>query len=280
LTESLLLSVAGGAVGSLFAWWAVRAFVASRPTSVPRIDLIGVDGRVLLVTLAISVVTGIIFGLSPARRGARLDLVSTIKETGRVTTASSRRTRSVLVVSEVALAMVLLVGAGLPIRSLIRLICGDTGLNPEHLVTARVTLPEARYPDTARWVAFYRDLVQRVANSPGVESAGVSSALPLAGGGSESQVVPEGDPMPTPDRPGTTTMFQTTSPDYFEAMGIQLVKGRTFTARDTAESPLVVIVDETLVRKLFPNADPIGKRIAFEQRGHGPGGESVWREIV
>jgi putative ABC transport system permease protein len=281
LTESLLLSVAGGAVGSLVAWWAVRAFVASKPTSVPRIDLIGVDGRVLLVTLAISIVTGIIFGLSPARRGARLDLVSTIKETGRGTTAASRRMRSALVVIEVALAMVLLVGAGLTIRSFVRLMSVDTGFNPERVVTARVTLPAARYPDTARWLAFYRDLVQRVSQSPGVESAGVSSALPLEGGGSESQVIAEGDPMPTPDRPGTTTMFQTISPGYFEAMGIQLVKGRTFTARDTAESPLVVIVDETLVRKLLPDTDPIGKRIAFEQRrGAIPGVVPVWREVV
>ena len=177
--------------------------------------------------------------------------------------------------------MVLLVGAGLTLRSFSRLMAIDPGFNPERVVTARLNLPDAKYPDRAAWTAFHREILQRLVALPGVDSVGLNSAIPLEGGGSEAPVIAEGDPMPTPDRPATPTLFQTTSPGYFRAMGIQLIKGRDFADRDTAATAPVVIVDETLVRKVFHDADPIGKRLAFEMRGmHGEGAQPIWREVV
>jgi putative ABC transport system permease protein len=217
----------------------------------------------------------------PALRASSPDLQAALKESARGATRSSRRLRSALVVVEVALAMVLLVGAGLTIRSFSRLISVDPGFDAARVVTARVTLPGATYPDRARWTAFYRELIRRVSNVPGVEAAGLNSAVPLEGGGSEAPVVAEGDPMPGPDHPATPTLFQTISPDYFRAMGIQILEGRSFTEHDTADAPPVVIVDETLVRKLFPGRDPIGQRIAFELRGHSAtNANPIWREVV
>jgi len=157
----------------------------------------------------------------------------------------------------------------------------DPGFNPERVVTARLNLPDAKYPDRAAWTAFHREILRRLVALPGVDSVGLNSAIPLEGGGSEAPVIAEGDPMPSPDRPATPTLFQTTSPGYLRAMGIQLIKGRDFADRDTAATAPVVIVDETLVRKVFHDADPIGKRLAFEMRGmHGQGAQPIWREVV
>lgn len=281
LVESVTLSLLGGALGSLLAWWAVKAFVASQPTTVPRIDLLTVDGRVLAFTAGISIVTGVLFGLVPALRASRPDLLSTLKDAGRGASAASHRFRSVVIVAEVALAMMLLVGAGLMIRSVGRLMAIDPGFDPARVVTVRLTVPEAKYPDRDRWTAFHRELVRRVGTVPGIESAGLNSAVPLEGGGSEAQVIKEGDPIPTADRPATTTLFQTTSPGYFRTMGMPILRGRAFTDRDVSASTPVAIVDETLVSKLFPHVDPIGQRVSFETRGHGPSDREVlWREIV
>jgi putative ABC transport system permease protein len=282
LVESLLLASAGGALGALLATWAIKAFVASQPSTVPRIDLIAVDARVLLFTAGLSIVTGAVFGLAPALRASAPDLLTTLKESVRTTSGlATGRLRSALVVAEVALALVLLVGAGLMVRSFSRLMAVDPGFNPERVVTARLTLPDTRYPERASWTAFHRRLLERVAAVPGIDSVGLNSAVPLEGGGAEAPVIKEGDAMPTPDRPATTTLFQTASPGYFRAMGIQLLKGRTFSERDTADTGPVVVVDETLVQKLFGDTDPIGKRIAFELAGgHGPHAEPMWREIV
>ncbi len=283
MVESVMLSLAGGAIGALFAFWAVKAFVASQPSTVPRIDLIAVDGRVLAFTAAISIVTGILFGLAPALRATAPDLIVGLKEAVRSSaTPGSRRIRSALIVIEVALAMVLLVGAGLTLRSFIRLTAIDPGFNPDRVVTARLSLPEATYPDRGSWTTFHRELIRRVGSLPGVDSVGLNSAVPLEGGGSEAPVIAEGDPMPSAEHPATATLFQTSSPGYFRAMGIQLIKGREFTDRDTADTPPLVIVDETLVQKIFHGADPIGKRLAFELRGHGgeSGQQPMWREVV
>jgi putative ABC transport system permease protein len=281
LTESVLLAGAGGALGALFAYWAVKAFVASQPTTVPRIDLIGVDGRVLAFVALVSIATGVLFGLVPALRASSPDLLTTLKESVRGSAgAAARRFRSALVVAEVALALMLLVGAGLMIRSFARLMAVDPGFTPERVVTMRLTLPDAKYPTIGGWTSFHQELIRRVTALPAVEAAGVNSSVPLEGGGNESSVMKEGDPPPSPDRPPTMTLFQTISPDYFAAMGIQLLKGRVFTDRDAGESTLVAVVDESLVRKLFPNDDPIGKRFSFESRGHGPDAQPIWREII
>ncbi|HYM23575.1 MAG TPA: ABC transporter permease [Vicinamibacterales bacterium] len=280
LVESLLLSMAGGAAGALIAYWSVRAFVASQPATVPRIDLVAVDGRVLLFTAALSLLTGVLFGLVPAWRASAPDLAVTLKETARSTT-TSRRLRSTLVVVEVALAMVLLVAAGLTIRSFARLMAIDPGFNPDDIVTVRLTLPAAKYPTAERWLVFHRELLRRVREIPGVEAAGLNSAVPLEGGGAEAPIVKEGDPLPTPDHPSPATLFQTTSPGYFRAMGIALVAGRDFDERDGPSSPLVAIVDESVVRTVFGGADPIGKRIAFEMAGgHQAVPQMIWREVV
>jgi putative ABC transport system permease protein len=282
LTESLMLSSAGGLLGALLASWAVKAFVASQPTTVPRIDLIAVDGRVLAFVAAISIATGILFGLVPALRASAPDLLTALKDSIRGSSSvAARRFRSALVVAEVALALVLLIGAGLMIRSFGRLMTIDPGFNAERVVTLRLTLPDARYPDRARWTTFHQELLRRVGALPAVDAAGLNSAVALEGGGSEAPVIPEGAPMPSPDRLPAMTLFQTTSPDYFRAMGIQVLKGRVFSERDTAESTPVAIVDESLAHRLFPNDNAIGKRIAFEFRGHGAADmQPSWREII
>jgi putative ABC transport system permease protein len=280
LTESLMLAAIGGALGVLLAAWLVKLFVASRPVTIPRIDLVSVDGRVIAFAAALSIATGILFGLVPALRASAPDLLSSLKQGGRGGSAPSRRLRSALVVIEVALALVLVTGAGLMIRSFGKLMAIPTGFDPEGVVTMRLTLPPAKYADLTRWLAFHDDLVRRVSAIGGVTAAGINSAVPLEGGGSEAGVVVEGQPMPQPGQIGTTSLFQAASPDYFRAMGIALVRGRWFTERDGRSAPKVVIVDESLARKLFPNGDELGKRIAFEFRHDPVNPDPKWREIV
>jgi putative ABC transport system permease protein len=284
LAESLLLAAIGGALGLLLATWLVSLFVASGPVTVPRVDLIGVDGRVVAFTALLSIATGIVFGLVPAFKASGADLLSTIKRASRGAGAgaASRRFRSALIVVEVALALTLLVGAGLLIQSFARLMAVDTGFDPDGVVTMRLSLPPAKYRDTTHWTAFHDELVRRVAAIPGVVAAGVNSAVPLQGGGSEAGVFLEGRPV-VRGKADAATLFQACSPDYFRAMRIRLVRGRYFSEHDTRESTPVVIVDDSLVRRLFGDADPIGKRISFETHGTGPGDPNpaiVWREIV
>jgi putative ABC transport system permease protein len=284
LAESLLLAAIGGALGLLLAMWMVRAFVASGPVIVPRIDLVRIDGRVIAFAAALSMATGIVFGLVPAFRAGSADLLSAIRQSARGATsgATARRFRSALIVGEVALALMLLVGAGLMIRSFARLMAVDTGFEPDGVVTMRLSVPASKYRDLARWTAFHDDLVRRVAAIPGVAAASVNSAVPLEGGGAEAGVFVEGRPA-VPGKADAASLFQTSSPDYFRAMGIRLVRGRYFTDRDTSASAKVVIVDESLVRRLFPEADPIGRRISFESHGgsHGDADRAmIWREIV
>jgi putative ABC transport system permease protein len=281
LTESVLVAVGGGALGALLAWWGVRAFVASNPSTVPRIDLVGVDLRVLAFTLVVSILTGIAFGLAPALRASSLDLLTSLKDAARGSGGAGRRMRSVLVVSEVALALVLLTGAGLAIRSFAALTAIDLGFDPAHVVTMRMALPNTRYPELSKWIAFHRELAARAAAIPGVDAAGLNSAVPLEGGGSESEVRYEGQPPPrSVNEEATMCLFQAATPDYFRAMGIAVVRGRTFSERDTADAVKVAIVEEALVRTFFGDADPIGKRIAFEFTGHGRSAQPLWREIV
>jgi putative ABC transport system permease protein len=283
LAESLVLAAVGGALGALLASWAVKAFVASQPTTVPRLDQLTVDGRVLSFVAAISIATGVLFGLVPALRASAPDLAASLKESIRGSaSAAARRFRSALVIAEVALALVLLIGAGLMIRSFGRLMSVDPGFNPERVITIRLTLPDAKYPDRARWTAFHQELLRRVRALPAIDAAGINSAVPLEGGGFDGPVMAEGGELPNRSRPGTQTLFQTSSPEYFRAMGIQVLKGRVFTDRDTADAAAVAVVDESLAQRLFPNADPIGKRIAFEFSGdHGAANmQPVWRDVV
>jgi putative ABC transport system permease protein len=281
LTESLVLALTGGTVGVFLAYWIVRAFVASGPTTVPRIDLVAVDGRVVLFAALLTALTGVLFGLVPALRASNPDVVTALKQTGRGSIlAPTVRLRSILVVVQVALALMLLVGATLMTRSFARLAAVEPGFNPEQVLTMRISLPPATYPQRERWIAFHEALASQVAAIPGVTSAGLNSALPLEGGGAEASVIVEGRPIPPPDSSRTATLFQASTPDYQRTMGIPLLKGRYFTAQDTAASRGVVIVDETLVGRFFPGEEPLGKRISFEFRGTRDNPDAVWREIV
>jgi putative ABC transport system permease protein len=284
LVESLLVSLAGGALGALLAIVSVKALIASQPSTIPRIDLLTVDTRVLAFTALVSIVTGLAFGIAPALRASSVDLLSALRDGARASAGVAvRRLRSALVVAEVALALVLLVGATLTLKSLDRLMAVDLGFSPARVVTMRVTVPQSSYPDTPRWTAFHEQLVRRVSALPSIESAGLNTNVPLGGSGSESDVRYEGQPLPKSPSDygsGTTCLFQASTPDFLKAMGIPLLRGRHFTDRDTANAPLVAIVDETLVRVFFPNVDAIGKRIAFEFLGTRTDPQPIWREIV
>ncbi len=262
ITESLLLSVMGGALGLLLALWGVDLLVASIPEDIPRVSEIGLDLRVLGFTAVISLLTGLIFGLVPALQVSKPDLNEGLKEGGRGSTEGARRNfvRSALVVSEVALSLVLLVGAGLLMRSFMQLRDVKPGFDPHNVLTASVALPDAKYKDEASQAEFFRQLLQRIAAQPGVHSAGAGTPLPLTNNMMMNSFAVEGRP---PAAPGErlATHSRIVSPDYLRTMGIPLIKGRIFTERETKESPRVLVVNETFARKFFPNEEALGQHI-------------------
>jgi putative ABC transport system permease protein len=262
LTECLLLALTGGAAGLLLAYWLTSllgSFGSTKPLGeMGRLATITIDLPVLGFTLLVSIVTGMLFGLFPALRLARPDLNGSLKEGGRGSAFHRSGLRGALLVSEVALALMLLVGAGLLIRSFVKLLEVDPGYQAENLLTARLALPP-RYNEKAQRVQFYEQLLQRVAALPGVASVGATSHLPLTNynlGGLllvESRVYQEGE-----QRPGAP--IAAVNPDYFRTMGIRLLAGRLFNEGDASNAPAVTVLSETLARKLFPNEDPLGKR--------------------
>ncbi|HYX43290.1 MAG TPA: ABC transporter permease [Pyrinomonadaceae bacterium] len=278
LTESILLALTGGALGLLFAMWGVDALRAVIPDEVPRLLVasIGLDTRVLLFTLAVSVVTGVLFGLAPAIQISKANLNEALKEGGRSATGGAHRNyvRSLLVVSEVALSLLLLVGAGLLMKSFLNLQRADIGFNPDHVLTLRISLPDARYTENAQIENFYRALLERVAHLPGVESAGLTRGLPMSGG-IESGITIEGHEV-TDRQDIIVAVNLTVTPDYFRAMEIPLIKGRYFTEQDKTDAPPVVLIDEMLATRYFANTDPIGKRI----RLGGPDANFPWMQVV
>ncbi|HYH84023.1 MAG TPA: ABC transporter permease, partial [Pyrinomonadaceae bacterium] len=282
LTESLLLAFVGGAAGLVLALWGTDLLVASLPANspIPRQDEIGIDARVLVFTVGVSLLSALVFGLAPAFQASKSNPNETLKEGGRGALGKSSRLRKALVVAEVALTLVLLVGAGLMLRSFARLQAVDPGFEPGNVLTMRINLPQTRYPERAQWTEFYRQLLERVRALPGVESASVSSAIPLASGGSEAGVIVEGRPVPRNPSEGTAALFQTVSPDYHETMGVTLLRGRRFNEQDTETSTPVVIIDETMARKFWPSEDPLGKRISFENQGTADDPRPNWREVV
>ncbi len=278
LTESIMLAIAGGALGLLFAMWCVDALRTVIPDDVPRLLVAGIrlDTRVLLFTLVVSVVTGLLFGLAPAVQISQARLNEALKEGGRGATGGAQRNyvRSLLVVSEVALSLLLLVGAGLLMKSFLNLQRADIGFNPDHVLTMRVSLPDARYTENSRIENFYRGLLQRVEKLPGVQSAGLTRGLPMSGG-IESGVTVEGHEVT--DRKDTLVAVNlSVTPDYFRAMGIPLIKGRSFTDQDKTGMPGVVLIDELLATRFFAGEDPVGKRI----RLGGPGDSFPWMQVV
>jgi putative ABC transport system permease protein len=274
LSESLLLASIGGAAGLLLAYGLVDLLVSFSPQGTPRLDEIGMDRRVLGYTVAVTVLTGLLFGSAPVWQLFKADINLSLRDSGKGLQGarSGRRVLSALVVAETALALTLLVGAGLLIRSFIRLQRVDPGFNPRNVLTAVVTLPPAVYPERNQIAPFYSQLLERVRTLPGVQSAGAVSSLPLAGNDSDADFVIEGRPAPQPDqRP--VAWYSSVSSDYFRTMGMRLVAGREFNERDNENSPKVVIISEATARRHFPNEDPVGKRI-------GNGRPDGWREIV
>jgi putative ABC transport system permease protein len=276
LTESLILGIGGGALGLLLSWAGIRILVARAPTTVPRLSELGVDPSVLGFTLLLSVATGVLFGLIPVARVSRMDLAKVLHEGGRGQSGGlgRRRGRTLLVVAEMALAVLLVIGAGLTIRSFRNLQRIDPGFNGHNVLTFRLTLPSARYPDAQRVEAFYQNLGDEVRRLPGVRSAGFIRVLPLAAEIGDAGLQIEGKPTP-PNEPGRSADWQAVSPGFFESMGMRIASGRFFDATDAPTGPQVVMINQTLAREYFPGEDPLGKRL----RIFG-GDQQPWRTIV
>lgn len=263
-SESLLIAVAGGAVGVGVAWAGVRALIAMAPTGrIPRLDDVHVDGWVLAFTLAVSLVTGVLFGLVPTLASARRGPNEALAQGTRAIGGRQGRTRAALVTAEIALALVLLAGAGLLIKSFIRMRGVDLGFDPRHVVTMSINLPRSTYVTAERLHAFHAAVLERLSKVPGVRATGAVSSRPLAAMGIMGDFTVEG---PTPVPNGFSVDKPTVSPGYFAALGIRLRRGRHFSTRDDAAAPGVVIVSESVARRVWGNADPIGKRISMRDR--------------
>jgi len=276
-TESTLLALTGGAAGLLIAYWGLAAITKLLPGDFPRLNEIHMNVRVLAFTFAASVLTGILFGLVPALQISRPDVQESIRETGRGVSGNRRqsRFRQALIVVEVALSVVLLVGAGLLFRSFLRLQSVDTGFVSEHVWTARLTPSGKSYANQADYDRFYNQVVQRVSAVPGVQDAGLINTLPLDKGPTTGFRV-DGRPVETPDK-WPSANYRSVSPNYFRAMGIPVLQGRAYTDRDTTDMPLVMIVNQKLADEEFAGENPIGKRITF---GNTNNNQPVWFEIV
>ena len=264
LTESLVLALIGGGLGLLIAFWMVDLLVSFAPKGTPRLEEIAIDPNVLAFTLGIAVLTGVAFGLAPALLSSKINVNNALKEGGRGTGASSGgdRLRRSLVVCEVALALMLLIGAGLLIKSFLNLQRVDPGFNPKSVLRVDVALPGARYPERNQAAAFYKQLLARVTALPGVQSAGAVSSLPLSGGGTDSDFEIEGRAPAETGHP-QVAWYNSVTPDYFRAMGIRLLRGRDFTESDYAEAPKAMMISESMARRYFPDEDPLGKRLLF-----------------
>ena len=277
LVESLLLALAGGAAGLLLGWWGVDLMKGLLPAEFPRLADIGVDPRVLGFTLLVSCATGVAFGLAPALQFTKPDVHAALKESARGSTAGGRggRLRGLLIVSEVALSLVLLVGAGLLFRSFLRLQSVELGFRPERVLTFRLTPSGANFREDAHYSAFYRDVAERVRAIPGVEAVGVINTLPLVKGPTTGFQT-EGRPPVRADQMPMVN-YRSVSPDYFNAAGVAVLRGRPPGERDTADAPRVVAVNQSLARRDFPGEDPLGKRISI---GATREGRPIWWEIV
>ncbi len=271
LAESLLLSLAGGVVGLLIAMWSADALIALQPGGIPRLDEVGIDARVLGFTLGVSILTGILFGLAPAIQVSKPDVATAIKE-GSVSAGQGNRLRSALIICEVALSLVLLVGAGLLIKSLWLLTRVDPGIRTDKTLTLQLSLPQSDYAEDHQAKNFYEGLIERVKATPGVESVAAVNILPLGGGYSCDSFTRDDRPAPAGQEP--CAEYRSITPEYFRAMGIALTAGREFVERDQRDAAPVAIINEAFAREYFPDVNPIGMRITSDT------GEHVSREIV
>ena len=275
LTESLLLAFGGGALGMFCAVWGVALLRKLGPEDIPRLDQISVDARVLGWTAVVSLVTGVLFGLAPALQNSRMNLNEVLKEGGRGSTegAGRRRWRNLLVVAELSFAVMLLIGAGLVVKSLWRLQQVDLGVNPERVLTMQLALRGQRYEQPHQVRDFCSRLVEQTEALPGVRAAAVSDSLPPDSTSGSDDFTIEGRTFSRDETP--IAYLIRVSPDYFRAMGTQLRSGRYVNAADSADAPPVVLINETLERQFFPGEDPIGKRLNL-----GSEREPDWNQIV
>jgi putative ABC transport system permease protein len=276
LTESLLLAVLGGGLGLVLAWWGVRAAVKINPDRIPRLDEVTIDGRVLAFTVLVSVATGVLFGLVPALQLSRGDFLTALKEGSKGSGGKLRRlARQALVVLEVAVALLVLVGAGLLVESFLRLERVDPGFRTDHLLTLEVLLPAKQYPGGTQWAAFFSRLLDRLAALPQVRSAGATNAVPLGVVTWDGEIEVEGRPR-APGQLNPSVGWRVSSPSYFATMGIPLRAGRVFTDADDDRSQQVVVVEVGLAQSLWPGRDPVGRRLKLK----GQGASEAWRTVV
>ncbi len=273
LTESVLLAGIGGVGGILLAAWMVRALVALSPAFIPRIATVAIDGRVLGLSLAITMLTGIVFGLVPALRASAVDVAQAFKDGDRGSTSGRRRARlrSVLVASEIALALVLLVGAGLMMRSFAALRRVDPGFDPRGVVTMTLSLTGTREAAPGVRTAFYREVKQRIERLPNVASVGMINHVPIGGDNWGMPFAVEGRPVPKPGEFPRAT-YRVVLPGYFAAMRVTLRAGRDFTDADQLDAPRVVVINDAMARQFWPAGDAVGKRVRF--------GDSTWVTVV
>jgi predicted permease len=275
ITESVALALAGGLIGLAITPLILRGLVNLAEKTLPRVVHTSIDLRALALTAAVSILTGVLFGLAPALQASRKRNFDVLKSGRNTEGKRPRRLRNILVICETAFSLLLVAGAGLLIRSFEQILKVDPGFRPDNVLTLRVSLPDATYSKPEQIRAFYSSLVERVQHLPGVQYAGAVTGLPLAGEGGSGTTTIDTQSVPLENRTPETDL-RTATPDYFRAMNISLVRGRFFEPRDTDGTPNVAIVDESLAETYWPNQDPIGKRVHFG----GIQSKSPWRTIV
>jgi putative ABC transport system permease protein len=273
LVESLLLAVIGGALGFLLAMWIVTWLLLHLPEGFPRAYEIGIDTSVFGFTFGVALLTGIIFGIAPAIQAARSDVNDALKSGGKGSINSGARLRRGFVVAEVALSLMLFIGAGLLIKSFWRLTNVNPGFQSDHLLTLHVSLPELKYPEDAQVIEFFRNIPERLSTLPGVKTVSAVNRLPISGGDPHGELTIEGRTFAAGEAPGVS--YRRILPNYFRAMGIPLFYGREFDDRDTGGKPDVVIVNQKMAQSYWPDGDAIGKRIKI-----GPPQNEPWVTIV
>jgi putative ABC transport system permease protein len=264
LTESVLLSILGAALGTALAWGGLRVLTSIAPSDIPRLDEVRIDPLVLAVTLGLAIVTGLAFGLAPAVQSSRAGVASAMRESMRGGTGGRRtqRMRRTLVAAQIALVVVLLTASGLLVRSFVHLQRVDLGFRPDHLLTMRFSMPLAKYQTPQAIAAFQSTLLERTAQIPGVQGAALISDIFLTTTPTSTSITIDGREM-TPEEQNLEIPLDAVSPDYFKVMGIPLRRGRTFTAADNLTAPGVVIINESMARRFWPNEDAIGKRFRY-----------------
>jgi putative ABC transport system permease protein len=277
LTESLLLSIVGGLAGLLVSLWAVGLFIKLSPGDIPRLNEASVDLRLLGFTLLVSLLTGVGFGLLPAFQATRTNLNTALKEGGTKSSEGRQRrgARNILVVTEIALAHVLLVGAALLAISYVRVTQINPGFNPDRVLTAKIAPSAKKYPDSRSRSTFYATVLEHLQTLPGVESAGMVMSLPLTGSSMNRGFRVEGRPVPKSDE-NVTMDFQIVSPGYFSTLEIPIKQGRGLTDTDTGTSERVIVINSAMARQYWPNEDPVGKRLAIGESAK----DTSWRTIV